>query len=979
MLAGFNTNAECIAQSRLILDHSQNQYALLLAGTSLKKLLTTFFHTFTGAQTLEIRNYLLNYIANTCNTQPGWVLMPLVDTVVRLTKLGWRQEPNAPAGVIGPSPSASASAPGGAGGVTPGSHATIVETCGTFFQHSLSHHCIGLKLLHTLVTEMENAVSVESPSDHRKTSRAFRDHALLAILQIAVTELRAVPEYVRAGQNPKLVEDVLLSGLHVWSSAFSFDFLGSSLDETSGEDSNITLQVPSTWRTFVEDSSPTSPARLLTQLFDEYAAQSPDILAEILNCFSCLASVRRSLFTNEEARTGFMTFLMDQQIALITKYAGNVPRRPLLEGQIYHEFCRFLARFKYNYTLSDLVKSSSFEPWLQNIYMFTVTNKFGDWESNANSISYLLGVWSRVASDVPQLKIMDSAGNSSTMGSQAGAAAAALLSASQKVQALILEIVPNICTTFIDARLNSIVQTLQGVQDLSESDGSAEAEYADVFAEPNLSDQLKYLSVLCRFHYAFIKNYLKSKLMPLMEQYKQLLGNILTGGGTLNPHGLLHSRADTVGPFAVTECQLSMMVYIIGAVVGSDKSLMPMHPSIAYASLYPFPGADKITYKDHLELIDAEVVSWVLQVLPIIDARIEKSNITAANARSAAGAAQIQATPLVTMRTSQQHLALSVLSFFNSFRVKWLNTLAHSNYYSYSSTSRTSYSSVHHHLISSNADMAEQNNEPNAQTNPGVPGVDLIAHGSSANIFSRTAFFLQQPLTPHLMLQLLVRQFLTFLNYCSHDEAIIRETLDVFDSLSLNYSTSQQIANLDDVKVFLQSNNAVVGLGSSVSSASGANLSSDSKLMGPLANGSSSLLISDLHFLQSTKHPKLQTLFYQILSRLVFKGSNIEYFPAFIAPFTFQLQQLAAVSDLSVIPKHALEQVVLLIHKLTGIVSSVNSTVVYQMFFNCQCKQNTIHGRVQARDLAFADLLSLTLFRLFDCQGSSWRTISVVW
>ena len=54
MLAHFATNAECIAQSRLILDHSTNQYALLLAGSSLEKLLTLYFHTFTGAQTLEI-------------------------------------------------------------------------------------------------------------------------------------------------------------------------------------------------------------------------------------------------------------------------------------------------------------------------------------------------------------------------------------------------------------------------------------------------------------------------------------------------------------------------------------------------------------------------------------------------------------------------------------------------------------------------------------------------------------------------------------------------------------------------------------------------------------------------------------------------------------------------------------------------------------------------------------------------------------
>lgn len=64
LLSVFRKNSECIAQSRLILDHSTNQFALHLAASSLTTLLTQFFHTFNGAQTIEIRNYLLNYIAN---------------------------------------------------------------------------------------------------------------------------------------------------------------------------------------------------------------------------------------------------------------------------------------------------------------------------------------------------------------------------------------------------------------------------------------------------------------------------------------------------------------------------------------------------------------------------------------------------------------------------------------------------------------------------------------------------------------------------------------------------------------------------------------------------------------------------------------------------------------------------------------------------------------------------------------------------
>jgi hypothetical protein len=76
---------------------------------------------------------------------------------------------------------------------------------------------------------------------------------------------------------------------------------------------------------------------------------------------------------------------------------------------------------------------------------------------------------------------------------------------------------------------------------------------------------------------------------------------MMTGGAGASPFqsgGVgLHSNADSVLSLAIVECQLSMMLYITGAVIGSDKSLLPLHPATSYAGLYPFPGAEKITYK----------------------------------------------------------------------------------------------------------------------------------------------------------------------------------------------------------------------------------------------------------------------------------------------------------------------------------------------------------------------------------------------
>lgn len=93
-LSSFRTSSECIPQSRLILDHSSNPHALYLAADSLGELLPNYFHTFTGAQTLEIRNYLLNWLASAVLGQRvthDYVLRKMCTTIALFSKIAWRQ------------------------------------------------------------------------------------------------------------------------------------------------------------------------------------------------------------------------------------------------------------------------------------------------------------------------------------------------------------------------------------------------------------------------------------------------------------------------------------------------------------------------------------------------------------------------------------------------------------------------------------------------------------------------------------------------------------------------------------------------------------------------------------------------------------------------------------------------------------------------------------------------------------------------
>lgn len=62
-LLALQQSAEFIPQCQSILDNSVNPYAQVTATTSLEILITQFWNNFTPEQKLDIRNYILNYLA----------------------------------------------------------------------------------------------------------------------------------------------------------------------------------------------------------------------------------------------------------------------------------------------------------------------------------------------------------------------------------------------------------------------------------------------------------------------------------------------------------------------------------------------------------------------------------------------------------------------------------------------------------------------------------------------------------------------------------------------------------------------------------------------------------------------------------------------------------------------------------------------------------------------------------------------------
>ena len=104
-------------------------------------------------------------------------------------------------------------------------------------------------------------------------------------------------------------------------------------------------QVPSSWRSLIEDPS------TLKIFLDFYAVTKPPLSSMSLECLVRLASVRRSLFTNETERSKFLNALVNGTRDILQSQMG------LSSHTNYHEYCRLLGRLKTNYQLAELVRN----------------------------------------------------------------------------------------------------------------------------------------------------------------------------------------------------------------------------------------------------------------------------------------------------------------------------------------------------------------------------------------------------------------------------------------------------------------------------------------------------------------------------------------------------------------------------------------------------------------------------------------------
>ncbi|KAK7848532.1 exportin-7 [Quercus suber] len=405
----FSVNTDYISQCQYILDNSLTPYALMLASSSLLKQVTE--QSLPLQLRLDIRNYLISYLATRGPDLEPFVVGSLIQLLCRVTKFGWLDDDR---------------------------FKEVIKEAMNFLSQAPYHCAIGLKILNQLVSEMNQTNSGLPSMLQRKIAISFKDQSLFQEL-------------------------VLSLSLNV----LSFDFMGTSFDESSDEIGMV--QIPISWRPVIQDPS------TLQIFFDYYAITQSHFSKEALECLLRLASIRRSFFINDATRLKFLSHLMTGTKEILQSGIG------LADHDNYHTFCRLLGRFKVNYQLSELVNADGYTDWIRLVADFTLKS-LHSWQWAGSSVYYLLGMWSRLVTSVRFLKT-DTAN-------------------------LLDEYAPKIIEGFISSRFDSL-----------------QSEFSDELYEDPLDnvellqDQLDFIPYLCRFQYETCGMYIMKIMEPILQLY----------------------------------------------------------------------------------------------------------------------------------------------------------------------------------------------------------------------------------------------------------------------------------------------------------------------------------------------------------------------------------------------------------------------------------------------------------------------------
>lgn len=88
VLVAFQNSLDALPKCQLLLDRGESSYSQLLAATTLTKLISKNASGLSLQEIVDIRNYILNYLATRPNLE-SYVTQSLVTVLAKITKYGW--------------------------------------------------------------------------------------------------------------------------------------------------------------------------------------------------------------------------------------------------------------------------------------------------------------------------------------------------------------------------------------------------------------------------------------------------------------------------------------------------------------------------------------------------------------------------------------------------------------------------------------------------------------------------------------------------------------------------------------------------------------------------------------------------------------------------------------------------------------------------------------------------------------------------
>jgi exportin-7 len=757
LLKNFTTNYESITQCRFILEYSSNDYSLHFASSAMLKLFSNYFNVFSTADTIDLKNFLLNFLASKGPKLASHIVNNIITLTMRIVKLSWRLD---------------------------SSHSNILADISKFFTHTPAHMNIGLRMIIELVAEMNLATSYnnlyESLSDHRKTARLFRDNSLQQIFtQLLSTTAQFTSNQANAINDKNLLEQIYYNLVTALCSCLTFDFIGSAIDESYEDITPAAVQIPTNWRNILE--SPDT-IRIFMELLTKL--NSSKTIAQCIELLGLLSSVRRSIFSSDQARLDYLN-----RLTLAIQYLlSNHGKLILADSSVYHAMAVFLSRYKVNYPLLDILSLNQAEQALQIIAKFSIEAIKRHDSSFLHSAHYFLNFWSKVAFDLT-------------------------LFIARPEKSLNINYLIEFLTQFAQVYIKSSTDAV-----MKKSAADDEEDYNEEFHDTIIAEILRLLPQLIKFNYEKNKTFLQQLFEQLMRSYKAAVDARPSTGPTKE--------------LLAAEGQLALFCYFTSAAIAWDKKFLVSFANSADPThSNPYSFLLTVDSDDY----DAQLCALLYQLCSAFEFRCRE---------------------LPAKVSRPVPLARSLLYFLAQVRSRFLTGSSLRSVYVADSTA--SLATVYNAVIHDSAMLADaslQSKAPSSfYTKLSALNVQPCVAVEAANI--------PVAVDPKVLAQHMLALCLKILSNYSGVDIVIAEALDTLQQLTEGFTSSNLLIQADYIQQFINNHK-----------------------------------FDYFPFLNEAKRSSLNTQFYAILGRLLFRGQNMEnvqLFISFMQPFDEVFQRIAS-------------------------------------------------------------------------------------